>query len=282
MADINDRTVGGLLAYCDWLRAKNYQSPNGVEAWKTAVNKVFSTVEPNAYEAISLDGLDLDEYVERFRVASGSQYKAETVGVYGRRIKNAMDAQAEYIASGKQVMLSRGSRATRNGDADEPARKTPTKPGHRSAAVNDGAGGELIQFPFPLADGQMAQLKHPPATPKGRRGPSKRLPAHTTNRGAASAPAGRGDGRLAPHARQTEGARRRPPRSRRGQRWSVCRGGSTICIPPGCCLLRRSRILRLARLSARPRITGVRSARRDCARARPRASRPGPSGRCAA
>lgn len=162
MADINDRTVGGLLAYCDWLKAKNYQSANAVEAWKVATNKVFSTVEGDGYESLSLDGLNLDEYIERFRVGSGSQYKAETVGVYGRRIRNAMDAQAEYIATGKQTMLARGARTAKDDDDAEPATKTRAKTATPKDQSKAPPVGELIQFPFPLASGQMAQLKIPP------------------------------------------------------------------------------------------------------------------------
>lgn len=77
-ADMSERTVGGLMAYCDWLREKGYQSSNAIEAWKVAVKKVFGTVEPESYEAIALEQLDLEDYVRRFRQLAAKQYKAET------------------------------------------------------------------------------------------------------------------------------------------------------------------------------------------------------------
>lgn len=161
-SEMNQRTVGGLLAYCDWLREKNYQSPNGVEAWKTAIKKVFETVEGERYEALSLDGADLDEYVERFRVAAGAQYKAETVAVYGRRIKNAMDAQADYIATGKQAILSRGARSKSEG---EPATKVPqpkapaTKPQENVTKL--APQPDFFEFAYPLSPGRMVRMELP-------------------------------------------------------------------------------------------------------------------------
>lgn len=167
--EISDRTVGGLLAYCDWLRAKNYQSANGVEAWKTAIKKVFETVEGEDYESLSLDGLDLAEYVERFRVGSGAQYKAETVGVYGRRIKNAMEAQAEYIATGKQAMLARGARShKKDEDGSSPKSKAVTKadPVREESKVAKLPSPEFFEFRYPLSPGRMVRMELPFAMSK--------------------------------------------------------------------------------------------------------------------
>lgn len=163
MAEINERTVGGLLAYCDWLRAKNYQSPNAVEAWKTGVKKVFETVEGQGFEALELDGLNVDEYVERFRIGSGAQYKAETVGVYGRRIKNAMEAQAEYIATGRQAMLARGSRAKpENEQKPEKAKKAAPKPeDEKSNVVDINPPADFFEFAYPLSPGRMVRMQLP-------------------------------------------------------------------------------------------------------------------------
>jgi hypothetical protein len=159
-ADMNTRTVGGLLAYCDWLRDKGYQSRNAIEAWRTAIKKVFEAVEPDAFEAVSLDDLDLDDYVSRFRTLAGSEYKAETIAVYKRRISNAIEAHNYYREHGKPPSF----RKTRS-SAPTPSSKgnSPKKKGRVSSPEKAGPQpeGELVQFPFPLRNGQMAELRLP-------------------------------------------------------------------------------------------------------------------------
>ncbi|MFN8160901.1 MAG: hypothetical protein U0R52_07655 [Solirubrobacterales bacterium] len=155
--DLKTPTVAGLLAYCDWLKAKSYQSDNAVEAWKTAIKKVFATVEPDDYMVISLDELDLDEFIGRFRTRAGAQYKAETISVYERRIRNALEAQAHYRDHGKPPSFRKPKRRSR---ADEKSRRSESP--HPQEAASGESSGQLIRFPFPLRNGQIAELRLPP------------------------------------------------------------------------------------------------------------------------
>lgn len=160
--DLNSPTVGGLLAYGDWLKEKNYQGSNAVEAWKTAIKKVFETVEPEQYESISLDGLDLDEYVGRFKVAAGSAYKAETIDVYARRIRNAIEAHEHYRKHGKPPSFRKPARRAKHGQKSHASAKPAKAADGATDASNGGeAAGSLVRFPFPLRNGQMAELKLP-------------------------------------------------------------------------------------------------------------------------
>lgn len=161
-ADMSTRTVGGLLAYCDWLREKGYQSRNGIEAWKTAIKKVFGAVEPDGYESVSLEGLDLDDYVRRFRTLAGSEYKAETIAVYARRIGNAIEAYDYYQENGKPPAFRKPATSSKASASTTEAgsSKQKAKGGAESTGKSQRAG-ELIAFPFPLRNGQMAELKLP-------------------------------------------------------------------------------------------------------------------------
>jgi hypothetical protein len=166
---MNQRTVGGLLAYCDWLRDKGYQSRNAVEAWKTAIKKVFEAVEPEGFETVILEGLDLDDYVRRFRTLAGSSYKAETVSVYARRISNAIEAHDFYLANGKPPSFRKT--AARGPKDSSPAKGSVAKPAAKRSAGKGSSPvsqplGDLIAFPFPLRSGQMAELKLPPRLEK--------------------------------------------------------------------------------------------------------------------
>lgn len=160
--DLNSPTVRGLLAYCDWLKEKNYQGANAIEAWKTAIKKVFEAVEPEQYESISLEDLDLEEYVERFRVAAGSEYKAETIDVYARRIRNAIEAHEHYRKHGKPPSFRKPTRRPKHGERPRASTKPAKAASAASEPANGGdATGSLVRFPFPLRSGQMAELKLP-------------------------------------------------------------------------------------------------------------------------
>lgn len=165
-AEMSERTVGGLLAYCDWLRDKGYQGPNAVDAWKTAVKKVFAAVEPDAYEALSLENLDVEDYIRRFRTLVGAQYKAETVAVYQRRLTNAIEAHAYYIANGKPPVFRAGQRTKNAAEAVATSKKPAKSPGagERLAAKPRLAVPETVperyEFSYPMSYG-MAHISLP-------------------------------------------------------------------------------------------------------------------------
>ena len=120
--EMNSRTVGGLMAYCDWLKAKGYQGASATESWKSAAKVVFETVDPDSWESVSLDGLDVDDYIKRFQTLAGSKYRAETVTVYGRRIKNAIEAHGYYLENGKPPSFKRGATRKSDGEGQESIR----------------------------------------------------------------------------------------------------------------------------------------------------------------
>jgi len=164
-ADMSERNVAGLLAYCDWLREKGYQSSNAVEAWKVAAKKVFATVEPDTYEAIVLDEhLDLDDYVRRFRQLAAKQYKAETITVYERRVSNAIEAHAYYIANGKPPVFRTGAQraAKAEGEPNATTAKATKKPtgGQAKPSPLAAAAPERYEFSYPMSYG-MAHISVP-------------------------------------------------------------------------------------------------------------------------
>ena len=164
--EMQDRTVVGLLAYCDWLRKGGYQTANTVEAWKVAIKKLFGTVEPDKYESISLEGVDLDDWVERFRVLAQKDYKAETITVYGKRVRNAIDAHEYYLQNRMPPTFRKAASRNRKGPEDSP--KSTYK-------ANGGSGSEekpkvvpitplpedSFEFDYPLAVNRTAHLRLP-------------------------------------------------------------------------------------------------------------------------
>jgi hypothetical protein len=154
LADMNSQTVEGLLSFLDYLKEKHFLGSNTVEGLKTAVKKVFEGVEGENAARVQLTDLDLDGYLRRFQVAEGRNYKPDTIAVYGRRIRQAIDAQRHYIETGDvPTFKASGSRSQNGGTATKTKRSTATK---TTAKQANPPAADLIEFPFPLRTGQMA------------------------------------------------------------------------------------------------------------------------------
>lgn len=163
--DINSRTPGGTLAYCEYLVSKGYAGPSQVNPWKSALRNVFETVEGSGWESLDLSSVDLSEYLARFQTLAGAKYKAESIVTYGRRVQNAIDAHEHYLAAGRPPSFRKG------GSRREKKDDTPKHSGEvvsidqreRSATTTTPApaASDLIDFPFPLKNGRMAIMRLP-------------------------------------------------------------------------------------------------------------------------
>ena len=162
MIDFNSKTPAGTLAYCDYLMSKGYATSAQVNPWRTAIQKVFETVEGESWESVDLTGIDLDGYLSRFQTLAGAQYKAESITAYKRRIRNALDAHDHYLSTGRPPTFRQGGKRQ---SGEEKATEPPVsitekaKPGSATAPVSAGSG--MTEFPYPLGDGRMVTLKLP-------------------------------------------------------------------------------------------------------------------------
>ena len=156
--DLTSRTVGGLIAFYDWLKEKHYLGANAVEATKTAVNKVFGTVEPEGYEAMSLDDLDLEDILRRFRVGAASKYRSETVDVYARRIRKAIEAHQYYLEHGRPPAFRTQTRKDGAGTEQKKAKLKAVPPAAENATETTPKSGEVFEFTMPLSSGRMLRI----------------------------------------------------------------------------------------------------------------------------
>lgn len=158
MSRINDKTADGLFDFCDFMVDKGYATSGATDPWKTATRKVLGTVYDDDFGSTDLADIDLDDVMSRFETLTRGQYKHESVQAYGRRIRNAIDAYMEFLDTGKPPQLRRASRPAGPKSEKKPPEKQTEK---RAAVPQDKESGDLIQFPFPLRDGAMAQLHLP-------------------------------------------------------------------------------------------------------------------------
>jgi hypothetical protein len=155
---INSKTVAGLVEFCDYLSAKGLATGKAMENWKGAAKNVFSAVEGDDYAQTSLDGLDLDEFLDRFEVLTRGKYKPESLTAYGSRVRAAVEAYLAFVADGTTPKLARRSPSASG--AAKPA-VTPRSSSPKRQQRQQETEGELVEFPFPLQSGEMASLRLP-------------------------------------------------------------------------------------------------------------------------
>lgn len=167
--DIASGNARGLLAFMDFMIDKGYGSAGAITPWKSAAKQVFSTVEGEHFEELDVRELDIDEYMDRFQNRSIGKYSAESLRAYRQRFRKAVDAYRSYLSDpnwrpalkrnpkpkkGEEALAKKISRASSSEPSSSSGEGTQLVP-PRSAS--------LIAYPFPLKNGQMAQL-HLPAS----------------------------------------------------------------------------------------------------------------------
>lgn len=160
MAELNDRTPAGVLAFCDYLMNKGYATAAQINPWKTAIQKMFETVEGEGWESLELDTIDLDEYGSRFQTLAGAAYKAESITAYKRRVHNAIQAHEHYRSTGRPPTFRQGAKRSKPEENHAPAEVVPMEP--KATVGASAATGGMMTFPFPLGDGRVASLTVPP------------------------------------------------------------------------------------------------------------------------
>ncbi len=161
VAELQRRTVGGLLAYCEYLMTKGYASSAQISPWRTAIQKVFEAVEGERFVSLDLSSIDIDEYMQRFQTLAGGMYKSESITAYKRRVQNAIEAHEHYLSTGRPPTFRQGGKRMPKDDAakNQAATPEPTVPAAHSASTDTNG---LIDYPFILKDGRMVVLRMPP------------------------------------------------------------------------------------------------------------------------
>lgn len=155
MHNIDDETIGGLMIYLDDLLAKNRAEASKITPLKSAVKRVFSSVYGGEWEFLSVNGVDADELIERFKYScQDAVFNEDTFAAYRARINRAIKWYKSYLAdrewspfekkSGLEALLGQL---------------------YTGSALKDGNAGavesRMVTYPFPLSTGLMVTLQLP-------------------------------------------------------------------------------------------------------------------------
>jgi hypothetical protein len=162
--DIAGGNARGLLAFMDFMIDKGYGSSGAISPWKSAAKQVFSTVEGEDFEGLDVRTFDIDEYMERFQNRSIGKYSAESLRAYRQRFRKAVEAYRSYLADPNWRPALRRTPRPKKAEEQPTERSKPLgvvakNPEAPLSAASPSAA--LIAYPFPLENGQMAQLHLP-------------------------------------------------------------------------------------------------------------------------
>jgi len=155
-------TVGGLLAFFDYLVDKGLGRSSAVAPLKSAAKQVFELVEGTEHiDEVGIENLDADDYFSRFEVKaiSSGKYKPESIAAYRNRFVRGLEYYKKYITTGEAPKLQ--LRTTSVGRKKTAVTKSLVDAQVEPQAVTAPTGDNLISYPFPLQAGGIATLRLP-------------------------------------------------------------------------------------------------------------------------
>jgi hypothetical protein len=161
---IRSGNVAGLLAFLDFLVDKGYAPRGSMPPIKAACRTVFSRMQgEETYEALDVRGLELDDYLDRFETLVTGDYKTESIASYRARVKRGLNAYLSFLDTGNVSAFRASTRASRpkTPKVTAPTVQNGNGNGNGNGHAEHSEAASLIDYPFPLRNGQIAHLRLP-------------------------------------------------------------------------------------------------------------------------
>jgi len=162
-------TAAGLVEYLDVLVEKGKASNGAIQPLKTAFIKVMAQVDGVKWGEVMVDGVDVDEYINRFSNLTLGKYTQKSITVYKSRMARVVGWYRKFTSqSSPGWMPQLGTRTvkpvpvSKSGQGDESLTELPSEV---TVAPSDVATQQsdpkLIDYPFPLSGGLVARISLP-------------------------------------------------------------------------------------------------------------------------
>jgi hypothetical protein len=130
---------------------------NTAYGMRAACTQVLSVLD--SWESVDIKGLDVDDVLARFQNLKKKEFKPQVLETYKRRFRQAVSSYLAYLqdpGSWKATSTERAPRQERNGSggSQETVEAVVTT---RGPIPSSG----LVDYPFPLRDGQIVRLVLP-------------------------------------------------------------------------------------------------------------------------
>jgi hypothetical protein len=167
---IQDGTIEGLFQFLDWSVSSGYASSASAAPLKSAARQVTVVVERTKdISDIDVRGMDVNDYLARFQTLAMGDLKVESIDAYKRRFTRAVEAYRTFLETGKRPSFrtrSGGRASTAGADGRKPVATARAQQGREQVAPDTPAppapsSDPMIDYPFPLRNGQVAVLRLP-------------------------------------------------------------------------------------------------------------------------
>lgn len=157
-------TAQGALDFLEYLVDKGYGSGAAVNPLRSAVKQVFTVVEgSDDFGGADVRSLELEEFLDRFETKARGELKVESIQAYRRRFTRAHEAYLTFLETGRTPSFSRPRGQSTAAGTTEAAARRP-RAGTAKTTLGDSRedlSRRMIEYPFPLRNGQVATLRLP-------------------------------------------------------------------------------------------------------------------------
>lgn len=153
-----ETTAKALVAHWNWAVNKGLMNPNTGNGIKSACAQVLKTLG-DGWEDTDISNLDVEDLLTRFQNLRKKDFKTKVLITYKQRFRQALASYKSYLTdpSGWKPTAERVAHRERSA---APARNGGTRP-EVEATVQPLPATGLVEYPFPLRDGQTVRLVLP-------------------------------------------------------------------------------------------------------------------------
>lgn len=175
---IGSGTAQGVIDYLDSLVDKGRSRPGVVTPLKIALTKVLEATEgEDNWGATDITSLDIDDAMIRFKNKTLSKYTAASYAAYQSRVTRAVNWYKNFLANPGWVPKE-NARSSKLGDGGAEKNTKPMSskrssqltatiaPDHSQNPVQEAVKIDVVSYPFPLANGEIARVYMPKGVTK--------------------------------------------------------------------------------------------------------------------
>jgi hypothetical protein len=149
-----ETTGKALVEHWNWASEKGVMNKNTALGLRAACSQVMSVLED--WESVDIKTLNVDDALRKFQNLKAKEFKPQVLETYKRRFRLSVSSYLSYLqdpGSWKGTTIERAPRQEKNSRTGEP-----------EAVVKTGGSiptSGLVDYPFPLRDGQIIRLVLP-------------------------------------------------------------------------------------------------------------------------
>lgn len=147
-----ETTAKGLVDHWNWAADKGVMNKNTAAGLRAACTQVLSALDD--WESLDIKGLDVEETLVRFQNLKKKDFKPAVLETYKRRFRQAVASYLAYLddpAGWKPRMVERATSSEKGNGANRASEAA-------RATRHEMPQAGLVEYPFPLREGQIARL----------------------------------------------------------------------------------------------------------------------------